>query len=150
MRKNDQDMSRYDDIINLPAHISGTRTRMPVADRAAQFSPFAALTGYEDAIKETSRLTDEKIELDETEKAKLDEKLAYLQEQPANRHKVEVVYFLPDEMKEGGEYVHYDGIVKKIEGYDRMVIMEDGQRIPIEDIADISGDVFRGLDDRYA
>lgn len=93
---------RYDDIIHLPHHISKTRPQMSMMDRAAQFSPFAALTGYDAAIKETGRLTDEKIELGEETKAVLDRKQSYLSDMISVQPEITVTYFLPDERKSGG------------------------------------------------
>ena len=150
MRKDDKDESRYDDIINRQAHVSDKRSQMLLADRAAQFSPFAALTGYEDAIKETSRLTDQKIELDEMAKTKLDEKLRILQEELRSKPEVEIVYFVADESKDGGKYATFRGIVKKIDAYDQIVLMEGGERIRIQDIVDLQGEILKALEDGYA
>ena len=139
----------YEDIIHLQHHVSGNRMQMSVHDRAAQFSPFAALTGFDGAIKETARLTDQRIELDETAKAILDEKLRIIQEQSGRQLEVEILYFQPDESKQGGAYISAKGIVKKIDAYGRIVVMQDGTRIPIEEIADItdiSGEMFQAVD----
>lgn len=139
----------YEDIIHLQHHVSGNRMQMSVHDRAAQFSPFAALTGFDGAIKETARLTDQRIELDETEKATLDEKLRIVQEQLSRQQEVEFLFFQPDESKQGGTYVSAKGIVKKIDVYGCIVVMQDGARIPIEeivDITDISGEMFQAVD----
>lgn len=133
MRKNAEE-TNYNDIINLPHHTSSSRPRMSVLDRAAQFSPFAALTGYDAAVKETARLTDQWIELDEYEKALLDEKLQFVQEHLEDSMEVAVTYFQPDERKSGGKYVLYTGRVKKIDLYERLLVMAGGVRIPIEDI----------------
>ena len=104
----------YDDIINLPRHVSEARPRMPVYDRAAQFSPFAALTGYEAAVAETGRLTDRKAELDEGEKESINERLNLIQENLDKRPEISVTYFVPDKKKAGGEYVTVPGIAKKL------------------------------------
>jgi len=130
-------MMKYDDIIHLPHHRSKKHAPMPLIDRAAQFSPFAALTGHDAAIKETARLTDRKIELDEYEIAVLDEKLQEVREQLKNHPEIEVTWFQPDMRKEGGEYVTGSGKVKKLEEYTKTIIMEDGTRIRIEDIIDL-------------
>lgn len=128
---------RYDDIINLLHHVSAVHPRMATADRAAQFSPFAALTGYGDAIKETGRLTDRRIELDEDAKELLDEKIKTIQERIASRPEASITYFCPDGKKEGGFYTTVTGRVKKIDGYAGMVIMEDGTKIGVRDIVEI-------------
>ena len=104
---------------------------MPVSDRAAQFIPFMALTGYEDAVEETARLTDRKIDLDETQKNLLDDLL----------RSVAVLYFQPDKRKAGGAYSMKTGIIKKIDAYGNCVKMEDGTEIPIEDIMDINDEL---------
>ena len=139
---NNKDKHSYDDIIYLQHHVSSDREHMSVLDRAAQFSPFAALTGYDGAIKETARLTDQRIELDEAEKTILDEKLRIVQEQLSRQQEVEFVFFQPDVWKTGGVYISMRGIVKKIEVSERAVVMQDGTRISIEEIVDISGEIF--------
>ena len=131
-----KDASRYYDIINLPHHVSTQRPRMSMLNRAAQFSPFAALTGYEDSIQEAARLTDARIELDECEKAALDEKLRILQSDP--QMYVSITYFVPDARKAGGAYVTAEGPIRKIEAH--VVRMADRTEIPIEDIVGIEGD----------
>lgn len=133
----------YEDIINLPHHVSRTRPQMSMLDRAAQFSPFAALTGYDAAIKETGRLTDEKIELDEDTKAALDMKQAYLVEVIDEQPEISITYFLPDTKKSGGEYVTVTGNLKRFDEYERLLILTDGKKIPMDDIADIECDLFR-------
>ena len=135
----------YDDIINLPHHVSATRPQMSMIDRAAQFSPFAALTGYDAAIKETGRLTDEKIEMDEDRKAALDMKQAYLIEMIDEQPEISITYFLPDAKKSGGAYVTVSGNLKRFDEYERLLILTDGKKIPMDDIADIESDLFRGM-----
>lgn len=135
----------YEDIINLPHHVSKTRPQMSMLDRAAQFSPFAALTGYDAAIKETGRLTDEKIELDEDRKAALDMKQAYLIEMIDDQLEISITYFLPDAKKSGGSYVTVTGNLKRFDEYERLLILTDGKKIPMDDIADIESDLFRGM-----
>lgn len=137
MKSDNNNVNRYDDIINLPRHRSMTRPPMSRSNRAAQFSPFAALTGHEEAVKETARLTDRRIELDETMKAKLDEKLRIIQEQQASKPEITITYFKPDEKKSGGSYLTIRGIIKKIDYYERAVLMKDGTRIEIDEIIDI-------------
>jgi hypothetical protein len=147
MVEDNKDKHPYDDIIHLQHHVSSNREHMSVHDRAAQFSPFAALTGFDGAIKETARLTVQKIELDETEKAILDEKLRIIQEQVSRQQEVEFLFFRPDELKTGGAYISTRGIVNKIHEYDRVVVMQDGIRIPIDEIVDIIGEIFQITDD---
>ena len=130
-------MNSYDDIIDLPHHVSETHPHMSLHDRAAQFSPFAALTGHGAAIEETARLTDEFAELDESRKEAINEKLMFISESAENAHEVTVVFFVPDGRKFGGEYVSVTGKVKKIDSYKHDVIMTDGRIIPIENIYDI-------------
>lgn len=130
-------MTRYDDIINLPHHTSVTHTPMPIADRAAQFSPFAALTGYEDAIDETARLTQDWIELDENEKERLNEKFQQIREQLSTHPQVIFTYFEPDQKKQGGAYLTVEGRVKKIDEYRGAFILEDGREILIERIVKV-------------
>lgn len=134
---------RYDDIINLPHHQSKTRPHMSLVDRAAQFSPFAALTGYDAEVKEAARVTDEKIELSEEMSCRLDEKLKILQEHVSEYPQVSVTYFLPDEKKDGGSYVTVTETVKRIDEYERKIVLTDGSQIPIKDILEMSGDFFQ-------
>lgn len=135
----------YEDIINLPHHVSPTRPRMSRADRAAQFSPFAALSGYGDAVKETARLTGQRIELDESAKAALDEKLRLLAEVIEDRPETAITYFLPDRKKTGSEYVTVSGRVKRADSVQRELVMMNGTRIPVEDILDVTGDLFKAF-----
>ncbi len=127
----------YEDIINLPHHVSKTHPQMPMQDRAAQFSPFAALTGYDDAIDETARLTGKKIELSEEAKEILDRKLQYLGSIISDQPEISVTYFVPDEKKDGGEYVTVKGNLKRIDEYERAIILTDGERIGMDEIIDI-------------
>lgn len=132
----------YEDIIHLPHHVSKTRKRMSQIDRAAQFSPFAALTGYDAAILETARLTDKQIELDEGRKAILNEKLTIIADFIKEQPEVTITYFEPDRKKDGGAYVDYTGIVKRIDEYERAVIMVDKKSIPIDQILEIQCELF--------
>lgn len=145
VKDNSNNKRCYDDIINLPHHISSTHLQMARIDRAAQFSPFAALTGYEDALGETGRLTETRMELDEDAKEILDEKLRMLQERVREHPKVVFTYFMPDSKKAGGVYVTTEGRVKKIDGYEQNVVMDDGLKIPIADITNIEGNIFSAL-----
>lgn len=134
---------KYDDMLYLPHHTSKKHPRMSMLDRAAQFSPFAALTGYDSAVQETARLTQERIELDETMKASLDARLQILREHGKEFPETEITCFLPDERKAGGSYISVRGVVKKIDLYEKILVMADGQRIPLEDIINIESPVFR-------
>ena len=136
---------QYDDIINLPHHISATRPQMSMIDRAAQFSPFAALTGYDAAIKETGRLTDRRIELTEDSRAALDRKQKLLVDNLADHPEVSVTYFVPDERKSGGAYITVTGSVKKIDDYQRLLILIDGTKIPLDEILDMESELFRSI-----
>lgn len=138
-------MNTYEDIINLPHPTSPKHPRMSAIDRAAQFSPFAALTGSEAAIQETARSTDRKIELDQDAQAALDEKLRLIAEVLEDRPEVTITYFLPDKKKAGDAYVTATGRVRKIDMYEQVVIMMDGTRIPIDAIWDVDRKTFRGL-----
>lgn len=147
MRKNSdrEDMHKYDDIINLPHHVSVRHPRMAPLDRAAQFSPFAALTGHEAAIKETARLTEEWVELDEDSKRLLDEQLQMIREHLPERPEVTFTYFQPDERKHGGAYRTVTGKVKKIDAYGHRIVLEDGTAVSIEKLFSIEGELFRGM-----
>ncbi len=127
----------YDDIIHLPHHVSATRPHMPVRDRAAQFMPFRALTGYEDAVQETARLTDEKPVLSDDEKALLNSRLQPLADGSMTGKEVTLTWFRPDERKPGGAYVTDSGTVKRIDRCERLVILTDGRQILIDDILEI-------------
>ena len=129
--------NRYDEIINLPHHISKTRPQMSMSDRAAQFAPFAALTGYDSAIKETGRLTDERIELDEEALTALDRKYQLLMDTLDDAPEVTIIYFQPDERKAGGQYVSATGTVKKVDTFGRRILLQDGTRIPLDSVYDL-------------
>ena len=136
----------YDDILHLSHHVSEKHPSMSRLDRAAQFSPFAALTGYDAAVRETARLTDQRIELDESEKVAIDQRLMLVQERLPEPAEVTITYFLPDKRKAGGAYVSITGTVKKIDDYERMVILRNGTSIPIDDILHINGELFDGIE----
>ena len=137
---------KYDEIMGLPHHVSKTRPQMPMSDRAAQFAPFAALTGYGAAIKETGRLTDERIELDVEALSALDMKYQLLMEALDEAPEVTITYFQPDERKAGGKYVSAVGTVKKIDEFERRITMRDGTRIPMDDVLSIDGELFSSLE----
>lgn len=131
------DENKYDDILYLPHPVSARHPQMPLADRAAQFSPFAALTGHEAAIRETARLTKERVELDESRKEILDERLQMIRENLSEKPEVTFTYFQPDERKSGGAYLTVTGRVKKMDGYERRILLEDGTVVPLEELIDI-------------
>ena len=132
----------YEDIIHGPRPISKTRRKMALLDRAAQFSPFAALSGYEAAIKETARITEEKVELDEYVLGALSRKLQILADRLAEAPEVSITHFQPDSKKPGGRYITALGQVQKIKEYERIVVLSDGREIPIEEIVKIDGEIF--------
>ena len=137
--------TQYNDIINLPHHVSSTRPQMPMLDRAAQFAPFAALTGYDAAIKETGRLTDEKIEMDEEALNILNMKYQILVDSLDDKPEVTFTYFKPDERKAGGAYVKVTGTVKKVDDFERLIVMQNGAKMPMDDILNIDGTIFNGI-----
>lgn len=140
------DIHRYDDIINLPHPSSTNHPHMTIQDRAAQFAPFAALTGHNAAIRETARLTDRRVELDSDCKAVLDEKLQVLHEEIERHPGISVTYFQPDEKKSGGAYVTTTGIVKKIDIYEHAIVMTDGLKISMDEIIELDSELFHSLD----
>lgn len=139
-------MKDYCDIINLPHHVSKNRPQMSMHDRAAQFAPFAALTGYDDAVKETARQTNQKIELLDEQVAILNEKILLLNEKIKDNPVITITYFIPDKKKEGGAYITIKGIVKKIDEYNKLITMQDDRKIKMDDIFDIQGDIFSVFD----
>lgn len=132
----------YTDILNLPHPTSKKHPRMTRTARAAQFAPFAALTGYNEAVKETARLTDEQLELDDTEKAQLNEKLQLLRQHLPRQLPITITFFIPDTKKAGGSYQTITGPVKKIQEYERRLIMTDGTIIPIDAIIGLYGETL--------
>lgn len=133
---------KYDDIIDLPHPTSQNHPRMSLHDRAAQFSPFAALTGHHAAITETGRLTDRRIELDESEIARVDAELQHLQELLPERPTVSITYFAPDERKTGGSYRTVTGEVKRIDTVGGVIQMMDRREITIEEVFSIAVDAM--------
>ena len=134
----------YDDIIHLPHHVSTERPHMSLHDRAAQFSPFAALVGYEDVIGETARLTTQERELDEAEKAELDRRLGILATHLGEKPVVTVEYFVPDKFKSGGAYAFRTGALVRISAVKRTLTLADGTAIRFDDVAGIESVLFRG------
>lgn len=133
----------YDDILHLPHPTSAKHPRMPLADRAAQFSAFRALSGQEDAIGETERLTDRRIELSEEMKAELDLKQQLLASSAEAQPEISVTWFLPDVKKDGGSYITTTDRLKKVDDYERTIVLIDGTRIPLDDVLDIQSELFQ-------
>ena len=142
----EESRKKYADIIDLPHHQSEKRQKMSNYDRAAQFSPFAALTGHADSIKETARLTDDYNEPSEQMKAIMNKKILFLMEQLENQPEITITFFKPDEKKEGGAYITITGVVKKIKTYERQIQMTTGDLIPIDMIFGIDGKIFSRID----
>lgn len=139
-------MKNYDDIINLPHHTSKTRPRMSREARATQFGAFRALSGHEDMIEETARLTEDMLELSENKIDTLNFKLNTLYKELNESYEVAICYFIPDKLKSGGEYTVFNGKIKKIDLYQRAIITEDNNSIPIDLIYDIQSDIFEKAD----
>ena len=133
----DKEKHQYDAIINLPPHQSAEHAHMPIHDRAAQFAPFSALSGHEDAINETARLTDDKIVLDETQVERINEKICVLAEHLSEKTTVAITYFRPDLRKEGGTYLTDIGVIKKIDEMEQVIVMENGMKISMTQIVGI-------------
>ena len=133
----------YDDIFHLARPQSKKHSPMPIEDRAAQFLPFAALTGYDGAVSETARLTEERIELDPQEAERLGERLALLSKRQQEQPELSLLYFVPDTRKAGGAYVTVSGRIKKITDFPRCIYLTDGSEIPIEDIVAVESPCLR-------
>ena len=130
------DEHKYDDIINLPHHVSKLHPRMSIQNRAAQFAPFSALTGYDSEIREIVRLTDKKIELEDEMKEEINRKLQEIKKDVSKGINVNFTYFIKDKLKEGGAYITTYGIVKKIDEANRIVVLDTQEEIPIDDITE--------------
>lgn len=137
MKQNEDNSRRYDDIIDLPHHVSQTHPRMSMLNRAAQFAPFAALTGYGAAIDEAARLTQRRVELSEAEQEALNEKLSALAKRlPAEAR---VTWFVPDPRKAGGRYVEETVTVRRILPDEDRMILTDGKAIALDCVIDVEG-----------
>ena len=136
-------MGKYDDIINLPHHVSAIHPQMSALDRAAQFSPFAALTGLEAAMEETARVTDAMPQLDEDRKEELDRRLQMIREHIALHPEIAVTYFSPDAKKEGGNCHTVTGTVKKLDEQSHKITMENGTIIPVDAVCEIESPLFK-------
>ena len=136
---------KYDDILHLPHPTSAKHPRMPISERAAIFSPFAALSGHAGAVAETARLTDQRMDLDEDTRAELDRRQAVLLKYIAEQPEVTVTWFRPDDRKDGGAYVTVTGRLKKIDEVGRTLTLVDGTSIPLEDVVGLESGCFQGL-----
>ncbi len=138
--------NKYDDIINLKHHTSSRYPRMSIYKRAVQFAPFAALTGYSEAIKETARLTHKKIEISEDMKKIIDMKLQIIDEHIKERPEIKIMYFEEDKMKAGGEYIEYTGNLKRLDMLKQVMIFTGGLKVNINNIFDIKTDLLKIMD----
>lgn len=138
-------MGNYDDIIDHPHHVSSRRPQMPMSERAAQFSPFAALTGYGDVIKEANRFVDDRLMLDEETLKILDRKFQTLMEHLSDRPTVVFTYFVPDQSKDGGAYVDAEGVIKKIDSFSRIITLENGMQISMDNIIDMESEILADM-----
>lgn len=131
--------------MNLPPHISKKHPQPTMLERAARFAPFAAITGYEEMVLEEARVTEERIELDEGTLAMLNEKLNIIHDSLDSEPVIQITYFEPDKKKSGGAYISVTGTVKRIDEYERLVIMSDGKKIRIDEIFGLEGKLFDSL-----
>lgn len=127
----------YDDIINMPHHVSNKHAHMSMHDRAAQFAPFTALTGHNDAIRETARITEREKIIDDDMKSVLDERIAYIRYNISSKPSVSIDYFVSDEKKEGGRYFNIKGNVEKLDFYKKIIRLTDGKEISVDNIINI-------------
>ena len=136
----------YEDIVNLPPHISKRHPQPSMMDRAARFAPFAAITGYEEMVLEEARVTEEWVDLTESALERLNERLVILQEHLPEQPEIIITYFEPDQRKSGGAYVTHTGIVKRIDLYEHLLIIMDGKKIRIDSICELSGEIFSAFE----
>ena len=135
-------MSKYDDLLNKPHHVSKTRKQISQYDRAAQFAPFAALTGYGEAINETGRIVEKRKTLTEEEQDIISSRLFQINERIKEKIEVTVIHFVSDKKKDGGFYKSYKGVVKKVDEYEQRLVFEDKTRIQFEDLLSLSSEIF--------
>ena len=148
MNKNNE--HKYDDIINLPHHVSRRHPPFGQDSYAAQFSPFAALTGYDGVVAEVARTTDQQIELDEDAKARIDLQLQILIDHIDEEPTIAVTYFVPDQKKNGGAYITVEGTVETIDEFERLIVLQEKTRIPVSDIYEIQSELLtRFMPDSY-
>lgn len=136
--------NKYDEIINMPRHISLNRKKMSLQDRCAQFTPFSALTGYEEAISEAGRETSKKVELSEEEKDLIRLKLNYLNDTKF-KDEITFVYFIKDSTKDGGTYKRYTGVIHRIDSVERTIYFNDKTKIKFNDIIEIKNEILNQL-----
>ncbi len=134
--------NNYDDIIDLPRHVSKVHPQMSISDRAAQFAPFSALTGYKDAIIEVDRYTQEFIELDDSEKEAIGQKLYILNEHKKENIQIEITYFEPDKKKKGGIYKKVQNVFKCYDELKDMIVLENNVKILVKYIIELKSDIF--------
>lgn len=139
-------MKNYENIIYLPHYEPKYHQRMSIYNRSAQFAPFAALTGYEDAVHETARLTENKIELDDDLKNIIDMKLQNVEEHIKDNQDINILYFEKDKRKHGGKYIEHRGVVKRIDLVNHFILFKDNSKINIDSILDINADFIKNLD----
>jgi len=135
----------YEDIVNLPPHISKKHPQPSMMDRAARFAPFAAITGYEEMVLEEARVTEEQIHLDEDAVALICEKINMIQEFIDEEHEVKITYFEPDKKKSGGAYITITGTPKRVDEYEQLLIMTDGKKIKFDSIYRLESELFLTL-----
>lgn len=135
-------MGKYDNIINKPHHVSKNRPQMTLLDRAAQFAPFAALTGYDDMVKETARTVDQRRDLSDEQMEVLNLRIKYITDHLKDEPIVTITYFVPDSKKTGGKYCTKEGIIKKVEEYNKIFVFTDGTIVPLPDVWSIESEVF--------
>lgn len=136
----------YNDIVNLSHHVSQKHIQMSIEERAAQFAPFAALTGFSEEIKEAERLTNERKAIDENLREKLDRKLQIIKNILHINPLVTFTYFVNDLKKEGGDYITVTEKVKRINNYKKVIVLENNIEIPISEIIDITGEIFKNYE----
>ena len=144
-KKREQDADRYADMLDLPHPTSPRHPRMPIIDRAAQFAPFSALTGYDDAIEETARLTDSMLDMTEDRRELLDRKHQILLASVERHPQVEVTYFCPDDRKKGGSYQTVRGMLLRIDELERVMHLSGGQRIPLDAVCNLESEILRDI-----
>ncbi len=135
--------NKYDDMLHMPHHVSARHLPMSSSERAAQFSPFAALSGYEAALDESARVTQQRIELDEQEKERINKALVVIKKNIAARPMLHITHFVPDELKCGGTYTETMAAVKRVDEYGCFLVLTDGKRIALDDIINIEGDILK-------